>query len=498
MFNRFQLFKDIVGYSSSAVVAQGLGLISSFIVARWLGPSEYGILSIISLVLVYGAYFDLGILPAMGRDLPIYRGQANFNQAKTIESSALVSTVVSSVLVAAMVLGISFAPGYSLFMAWGLRGMALLLIFQRLYSYYTTVLRCYNEFGRLSQLQALSALINALMIIVGVLCFGFVGRIVAAVFAQLLMLIYVVWFHKWGGIFSLDFSTTWRLIKVGMPIIASSVILGFLATIDRVMIATYLGETQLGYFGIAVLVTSVVSLIPGMAIQTLYPRMAEKYGAVGNKIEPLQSYVLIPSLVLSYLLPLLIGPVYLSLPFIIQILLPAYIPGILAAQIVLLGLFFFGLLGLTDYFLVIIGKLKQYVFFACLALALNLVLDLLFLTWGWGIVGVALGGTLITYSCYALTIIGYALSHYTQRVSDWVRFFAKLLVSYGYMLALLFGIEWLVNLPNLPGINGAIFTLAIQLLLFGLGCLPLLYAASRELKLEFAWAQLTRIRRPVV
>jgi O-antigen/teichoic acid export membrane protein len=494
MFSQVQVFKDIASYSSSAVLAQGLGLISGFVVARWLGPTDYGILNVVSLVLIYGAYFDFGILPAMGRDLPLLRGQGDLDQAKAIESAAFGATVVSSVLVAVTVLALAFTPSYSPLMAFGLGGMAILLVLQRLYGYYITVLRGYNEFGRLSQLQALSALLATTLIVVGVLWLGFIGRIVAALLSQLLMLVYVVRIRKWEIAFSLELPVIWKLIKVGMPIIVSSVILGFLTTVDRVMIVTYLGETQLGYFGIAALIVSVVSLIPGMAVQALYPRMAHKYGESGHSIASLQDYVLVPSLMLGFLLPLLIGPVYLVLPFIVQTLLPAYTPGILAARIVLLGIFFFALLGLTDYFLVIIGKLKQYVFFACLALALNLILDLLFLNWGWGIVGIALGGTLITYFFYAIAIIGYGLSHYTRRASDWIIFATKLLAPYGYMLALLWGVEWLVNVPDPSEITSILLMMGGRLLLFGLGCLPLVYAAAREVKLEFSWIQLAKFR----
>jgi hypothetical protein len=72
---KFQIIRDILSYSASGIVAQALGLIAGFWVARLLGPSDFGVWNAVSLVLVYGAYLELGALSAMGRDLPFYHGQ---------------------------------------------------------------------------------------------------------------------------------------------------------------------------------------------------------------------------------------------------------------------------------------------------------------------------------------------------------------------------------------------------------------------------------------
>ena len=69
---RPKIIKDIIGYSSSSLISQALSLVVGFWVARILGPSDFGIWNAVSLVLVYGAYSEFGILSAMGRDLPFY------------------------------------------------------------------------------------------------------------------------------------------------------------------------------------------------------------------------------------------------------------------------------------------------------------------------------------------------------------------------------------------------------------------------------------------
>ena len=131
---------------------------------------------------------------------------------------------------------------------------------------------------------------------------------------------------------------------------------------------------------------------------------------------------------------------------------------------------------------------------ACLVLALNIVLDLVFLAMGMGIEGVALGGTAITYLCYAVATVGYALSHYTRRREDWVRFFAKLLLPFVYMVMLLITIERFVLGGLTDGTFVALMALGIRIGLFLLGCLPLVYAASREVKMSSLSATLATWR----
>jgi O-antigen/teichoic acid export membrane protein len=490
---KFQIIRDIISYSASGIVSQALGLIAGFWVARLLGPSDFGIWNAVSLVLVYGAYLEFGILSAMGRDLPFYLGQGDLEKAASVEGTARQATIFGAFVAALLVLAFSFLPSHSSKMALGLRAMAAVLILQQVYTYHRIVLRSHNYFKELSQQQVLLAIINSGLAVVFVVFLGLTGRMIAAFLAQAAIMLYAVRRNPWQRAPKFNLPIALSLMRVGLPILISGFILSLLATIDRIMVVTFLGEKQLGYFGLALLLTSVVSLIPAMASQVLYPRITYQFGSSGKNVEALRSFVLTPPVILSALLPILIGSLYLSLPLIISVLLPAYIPGIAAARIVIVGIFFFGILGLTDYFLVTIGKLKQYALFGCVALLLNIILDYLFLQLGYGIEGIALGGTLITYFFYSCIVIGYALSHYTKRLGDWVRFFLRLWLPFIYMIVLLWFVEMAVNhmMPSASNIE-LLFSTIAKLLFYILCCLPLMYVVFRELKLDFSKLSLIR------
>jgi O-antigen/teichoic acid export membrane protein len=494
MDTRFQIIRDIFRYSSSGIISQGLGIIAVFWVARLLGPSDFGILNGVSLVLVYGAYMELGALSTMGRDLPYYYGKGDMEKALAIEGAARRTTIFGALVAAVFVIAFSFLPCHSFKMALGLQAMAVVLILQNIYTYHRTLLRSNNCFSELSQQQILLAAVSLVLAVLFAFYLGFEGRLVAAILAQAVILLYALRRDPWMSVPRFSFSEVWSVIRVGLPILMSGFILSLLATVDRLMVITFLGEKQLGYFGLALLLTSAVTLIPAMVNQVLYPRITHQYGSSGNNVEVLRTFVLTPPAILSALLPILIGTLYLSLPLIISVLLPAYMPGIKAARIVIVGIFFFGVLGLTDYFLVTIGKLKQYALFGCVALFLDIALDYLFLQLGYGIEGIAWGGTLITYFFYSSIVIGYSLSHYTKRFGDWIRFFARLWLPFIYMIALLWFVEMAINhmMPSASN-KELLFPTIAKVIVYILFCLPLMYVVFKKLKLDFSKMSLVRL-----
>lgn len=494
MSNRFHIIKDIFHYSASAYIAQAISLVSGFWVARLLGPHDFGIWNAVSLVLAYGAYVEFGVLSAMARDLPLYLGQGDGLKAAAVDGAARYTTIWGAVFASIIVFVFSFSPTHSSMVALGLRVMAVVLILQQVYTYHRIVLRSHNHFKELSQQQVLFAIATAGLAVLFVYFSGLTGRLIAAVLAQAVIVIYALYRNPWQPAPKFNLSFSWSLIRVGAPILVSGFIITMLTSIDRLMVITFLDATQLGYLGLALMLIGVVSLIPAMATQVLSPRINYHFGNTGRNIEALRSYVLMPPVILSLLLPLIIGPLYLILPVVVKTFLPAYIPGIAAARIVVAGIFFYGILGLTDSFLVTTGKLKQLALFGCIALVFDIVLDYSVILMGYGIEGIAVAGTLLTYFFYSCIVIGYALSHYTRKPRDWVRFFSQLWAPFIYMLILLWSVEKLVDyLTFAASYTDSLLTAGAKVILYLLGCLPLIYIVSKKLKLDFSRASLVQL-----
>lgn len=497
MVNKNHIIKDILSYSASTYISQAIGMISSIWVASKLGPENFGIYNAILLVLSYAAYSELGVLSAMGRDLPIYLGQNDTRNAMAIEGAARFSTTLGAISASIFIFFISFSPSFSIKMSFGLKIMSIVVILQQLYTYHRTVLRCKNKFLELSQQQIIYSAITTLFAIIFVMFSDFKGRLYAALIAQALILFYAIYRNPWEIMPKLNLNYSWKLMKIGLPILASGFIISLMTSIDRLMIITFINATQLGYFGLSIMLISIISLIPAMASQVLFPRINFHYGKTGNNILELKSFVTKPPLILSAILPFVIGPIFLVLPFVVTTFLPAFTQGVTSARIVSLGIYFYGILGLTDYFLVTTGKLKIYAIFGIVALILNICIDYILIKMGFGIIGIAIGGTLFTYFLYSTIVIGYAISFYKNESKEFVKYFLKLWLPFLYMVVLLFSIEYIIDdfLLKFVYINN-IFKTFFKVLLYITFCTPLKLIVESELNITLSFNSLKNILNP--
>lgn len=489
-----KVLKNVFYYSSSAYIAQILGILSNIVVARLLGPENFGIWNIVMLVLTYGTYSELGVLSAMGRDLSISLGQGDQEKASIINTSARYTTILSATLVGIGIFIFTYFKNFSPSLTMGLRAASVILILQQIYTYHRIFLRSYNCFKELSQQQIYFSFLTAILSISLVLICGFSGRLWGGILAHILILIYALYRNPWVKTSKFKFKECFTLMRIGIPIIISGVIITMLTSIDRLMIATFLDEKKLGYMSLSIMIVSIISVIPSMASQVLLPKFNYIYGSSGKSIEILKSYVFKTSKILSLIMPLVIGPLFIILPTIVSIFLKDYIEGITAARIVMVGFYFYGILGLTDSLLVTTGKLKLYGILGMLVLIINIALDLIFIKLGYGIEGVAFGGTMITYFIYSTILIGYAVSKFVNKFKDLLTFFVRIWSPFIYMVLILFitekGFEYFIPTNNL---TPSIFLLIFKLIIYIILCIPLVYFILNELNLKLSKISLKQL-----
>jgi O-antigen/teichoic acid export membrane protein len=182
---------------------------------------------------------------------------------------------------------------------------------------------------------------------------------------------------------------------------------GMLTSLDRLMVLSFLGRTELGYYSLAFMAYGTMMLIPRSVSQMIYPRMAREYGRTGDP-RSLRSLVYRPLWGLVAVMVPALAAVYVLGPWFIARFLPQYAPGIPAFRITLVGVFFLSFMGGFGNLLNVVDRQKLYLGIQVFALGLNFVLNLLALGAGWGFVGVA-AATLATQVVYVLVL--WACSH---------------------------------------------------------------------------------------
>ena len=169
--------------------------------------------------------------------------------------------------------------------------------------------------------------------------------------------------------------------------------------------------------------------MPNMFCIALYPRLQEKYGKEQSP-EMIKNYLLQPILVVAGIIGFLIGLSVLVVPYLISLLLPAFTSGIPAMKIFVWSVFFFAIGQHAYTFLVTLNKQWKTIPLAVLGLCVIGGLGILFIRFGWGIEGVALG-VLIGSLIYNYSLIAYAKSHFAG-VKESFRFFVFISLIFIY------------------------------------------------------------------
>jgi len=402
-FTKDSLANEFIFFSLSTGAYQISRLIVSLVAARWIGPEGFGVWNVLYLFLLYGVLVTLGVPSGMNREVPMLNGKGREDHAHLVANVALWFVLATSLLGAfATTLILSFGLVSTISTA-SLVAMGVLFLTWYVYQYFQMRLRSTIRFRQMTIQQVVFAGLLPLVVLPLTNSYKLTGFISGQAFVAFLAILVIYRISSFHIEFQFDWSILRRLMKIGFPIMAAGLLFTLLISIDRWVILRFLGVESLGQYTLAILSVSILSLLPAVISQQLYPRMAFRFGSTGEK-RSLLPIVLRQSLAsMGVTLPL-ITAVFLSMPFFVETFLPDYVAGIRAARIVLVGLAFLPLTGGFGNYLNTVGRQVLYLLIISTAIVLNLGLDILFVKKGMGINGVAMGAA-ITYFIYTLVLI---------------------------------------------------------------------------------------------
>ncbi|MCD6238907.1 MAG: polysaccharide biosynthesis C-terminal domain-containing protein [Thermotogae bacterium] len=182
-----------------------------------------------------------------------------------------------------------------------------------------------------------------------------------------------------------------------------------LTTIDRLLILKFLDARSLGFYSLGNLVFAPLLMVFTASNSVMYPRFAERYGETGDP-RSLKRYITVPMEVLSSVMAVLVGAIYIALPLLTKVFLPEYVDGVPAARILMFGLFFYAISGMAGNMLLTINKQVLRLWILLGSALLNFGFSFVALRLGYGIEGVA-AGTSMAYFLFFLTISVMAMGY---------------------------------------------------------------------------------------
>jgi len=475
MTEKQMIAKETVGYSTSLYVSQVIAIIKGFVIAKFLGPSMYGTWQVLNIILSYSSNSHLGILHGMNKEIPYYRGKEDLEKVEETKNTAFGSVFLMSIFVSIFLIAISFFLKDTYFIG-GIRIVAGIILFNQLYFFYGLLLRANKKFILLAKRNILFASINLIAIICLIVKYKIYGALFALLSAYIIIIFWLLKKGKEKFKFQINFEETLRLLKIGGPILVIGFGYTILSTVDKWMIVAMIDKTNLGYYGIAMAISGLIYFVPNTVGWIMYPRLLEKYGE-NDDIESLKNRVFIPTLILMYLTPFMIGALLIVIHLPVNYILPKYIPALSVVNILLPATFFMSVIRVGGNFLITINKHYNILVIQIISIILSLSLNYLFIKSGMGIIGVALG-TAITYFFYGSAIMGSTLKQYTDKVSEFIKFFIKGYIPFAYTLGIVLILNFFIKTPT--DLYHDICTTLIKLIFFIILNSPLLYYINRK------------------
>ena len=473
---RNQIVKNSFHYLSATLFGQIVGLVRSVLIPVLLSPAQLGIWNLMNVVVGYGGNAHLGILHGMNKLIPVLRGQGELAEVEKVKDSAfwVNAFLITGCLVFVWMASCAVPSAYST----SLRITALIVFLLGIFSYYFSLLRADNRFKLVSiGVGGLSILSTIFVLGLAWLC---ADRLSGALIGVAVAYGLVILFWSIASRYHFPFHIAGRAVRrsfvVGIPLIVLGIIDSFFISIDRWVIAAYMGTTVLGYYALGIMASNLIGMVPGSIASVLYPKMLERFGATGNPTA-LKGLFVGPARLMAGFMSLIIGGAVIILPLLIKFLLPKYLPSVPLFGILISAAFFYAAASIPGSFMVSINKQRSLIAVQISAIILALAFDFAAVNMEWGIIGIA-WSTASAYAVYGSGYIFMAAYYAFDRRADMTRFLVEV---YGVFVAMVLGLVLVIRfIPESEDIKMAVIFTALRLACFLVVLLPILWWANRH------------------
>jgi O-antigen/teichoic acid export membrane protein len=316
-------------------------MISALIVARLVLPEFLGTWNSISILESYLLVLSLGIPNALTREYALYRGKNDSEHALRTGWVGLTSSLIWASISLIVVLAV-------LLYSWLTHAEQQTIVALALFTLPVSldpIISCLNdlyrggeEFMQLGKIQLCETVWLVASIAI-VAAGGWVGLF--ARYASV-SLVGIVLRYVWRPIpwrLAWDWTIFKRLVQLGVKMLYETYIWGLVFVADRTLIAAMLGKTEVGYYALALSAQTAIVIMPISLRQVIYARMSFRYGQTAQA-NSLWRVTFLPVLFNAVFLIVPVAVLYVLVDPFIHAFLPEYVPGIRAAQLMLISGYF--------------------------------------------------------------------------------------------------------------------------------------------------------------
>ncbi len=256
------------------LVRIGLSIIIGALVARYLGPEQFGMLNFaIAMVLLFSTLSTLGLEGIIVRELVQFP-----SQTERILGTGLVLRLIGFLLAATGVLWVTRVLGLNSLLTSLILVLAAGYFFQsfQVFDYYfqAHVLARYSSYSQLLSLIFTSAAkIGLILLNAPLIWFGVVTLSESILIASFFFLFF--WFMEKRVCLRFDSSLAKKFLKNSWPLIFSGAFVSIYIRIDQIMINEMVSSSAVGYYSAAVSICEILYFFPMIINTSLFPAIIQ-------------------------------------------------------------------------------------------------------------------------------------------------------------------------------------------------------------------------------
>jgi O-antigen/teichoic acid export membrane protein len=460
---------------TSVAVARGLGLVRGLVLAGLLSPTEYGVATLVAVVVAYASFADLGLSTAACREISIGVGRreslASIIAARHLTALRLGAGLVAGVLAYAASGFFSDAASRV-----GLRWALPVVLASCFLSSALLRWQAEGQAARVARGTLALALLDTLLAISFTRLFGLRGLLFALLAAPTVL---ALWLSAQRAFVTPALPARGVLrsyLGVGLPWVALGLAEHNLVYLNHVLVLAFLGAHALGIFNVGLVVADVLRMVALAAGLVLGPRLIQRFGAHGGAIEAVRELTLTPVLALASALPFLAVALYFVAKGGILRYYPLYGEVLPVLGVLLLAGQLLAINNGASSFLLAIGKQGRGAAIATGALMVHVLLVALLVPRGGNVATVA-WATAGTYLLFSGANLGYIHSHFRASLAERLLFWIRAVLPALYSCVVVLAVEG--RLPYVEWPLDTFIAIAASWLLLA----PLAWEAVRLLKL---------------
>jgi O-antigen/teichoic acid export membrane protein len=332
-FFRKKVIKDLLSVAGFNFALKPIQIFRSFIVAKYLGPSEYGILASLQLIQMLNKYGNLGFNTTAGREAGHALGTGSLKEAAKIKNTAYSAEIILSFML--------FIIGLSSSLFFDSKVVSILIVLassgllgEKLRAIIATDAVIDKRFILISKVTFFSSLLGSIIIIISVPFLKIYAVLLTNVLVSCFAIIFFLKYRKFRFSFYLDKKELKRLLAISIPLAINTLALGSFKYAERILIMSFLGAVSLGIFSFGTMIVAQCSIILKSGARV---RLQDIYEGIANKDFRRIHNMVLKETFLVFLVSIIVIPIVgYFLGIFIPIFLEKWVNGVYSAKLYLL------------------------------------------------------------------------------------------------------------------------------------------------------------------